>query len=107
MENSDELYCEHIRDAIEKIESYVRDVSFTAFEKNLLVQDGVIREFEIIGEAAKHLSDEFQEQHQNIPWRQVMSMRDRLVHEYFNVDTELVWKTIQSDLPALKHAVHS
>ena len=104
---NDRLYCDHIRDAILKIESYVRGISFAEFEKNFLVQDGAIREFEIIGEAAKHLSLEFCASHPEIPWKQVMSMRDRLVHEYFNVDTELVWTTIHGDLLALKQAVSS
>lgn len=104
MEN-DELYCGHIRDAIGKIESYVLGLTFEAFENNLLVQDGTIREFEVIGEAAKHLSDTFKKRHPEIPWREVTDMRNKLVHEYFDIDTELVWTTIHSDLPALKGAV--
>ena len=103
----DEFYRGHVNDAIKKIETYVRGLSFTAFEKNLLVQDGVIREFEVIGEAAKHLSDAFKLKHPEIPWREVTDMRNKLVHEYFDVDTELVWTTIAQDLPKLKRAVEN
>ena len=105
--DSDELYCGHIKDAIAKIESYVQGMTFEIFEKNILVQDGTIREFEVIGEAAKHLSDAFKERYSKIPWREVVDMRNKLVHEYFDIDTELVWTTIHSDLAALKRAVDS
>jgi len=102
---NDELYCRHIRDAISKIESYVQGMTFETFNKNFLVQDGTIREFEVIGEAAKHLSDAFKERCKEIPWREVVDMRNKLVHEYFDVDTELVWGTIHNDLLLLKRAV--
>ncbi len=101
----DNLYCAHIRDAISKIETYVHGVAFEAFDKNFLLQDGAVREFEVIGEAARHLSEAFKARHTDIPWRQVIDMRNKLVHEYFNVDTELVWATIERDLPMLKNAV--
>ena len=104
MEN-DELYRSHIRDAIMKIESYIRGMTFESFDKNMLVQDGVVREFEVIGEAAKYLSETFKAGHAEIPWRQVIDMRNKLVHEYFTVDTELVWTTIRNDLPVLKQAM--
>lgn len=102
---SDDLYREHIREAIAKIEHYTKGLSLEEFGKSSLLQDGVVREFEIIGEAAKHLSLEFRRVRNEISWRQVMSMRDRLIHEYFDVDVELVWKTLRNDLPALKRAV--
>lgn len=85
----------------------MRGLSFAAFEKNLLVQDGVIREFEVIGGAAKHLSDAFKLKHLEILWREVTDMRNKLVHEYFDVDAELVWTTIAQDLPKLKRAVEN
>ncbi len=101
----DELYRSHIGDAIGKIETYVRGLSFVAFEKDFLVQDAVIREFEVIGEAAKYLSDAFKIKHPGIQWREVTDMRNKLVHEYFDVDSELVWTAIEEDLPKLKRAV--
>lgn len=101
----DELYRDHIKEAIEQIREYISGLTFFAFAESLIVQDAVIRQFEIIGEASKHLSNEFKEKHKEIPWKQVASMRDRLVHEYFTVDVELVWETIGKDLPALLSVV--
>jgi uncharacterized protein with HEPN domain len=62
----------------------------------------VVRQLEIIGEAAKNLSGEFKLKHGHIPWRQIGGMRDRLTHEYFGVDLKVVWSTIADDLPVLK-----
>lgn len=72
------------------------------FDKNKLVQDGVIRQITIIGEATKLLSNELRDKHSQIPWRQIARMRDTLIHRYFGVDLEQVWLTVQNDLPVLK-----
>lgn len=67
-------------------------------------QDGIIRELEIIGEAAKKLSNDFKENNASIPWRKVIGMRDKLIliHDYFEVDAAAVWKTVKEDIPAFK-----
>lgn len=101
----DELYVAHILDAIAAIERYLDGVSYDAFLDSRLLQDGVIRELEIIGEASKQLADAFRERFLHIPWADITGMRDKLIHEYFGVDLELVWKTVKDDLPVLKDAL--
>ena len=98
----DEVYLRHIRDAIAAIEEYASGVAFDAFSRNRLLQDGVIRELEIIGEAAKNVSAEFREANSDVPWRDIAGMRDKLIHEYFGVDMEAVWNTVVQDIPELK-----
>ncbi|OKY77557.1 MAG: HEPN domain containing protein [Candidatus Methanohalarchaeum thermophilum] len=73
--------------------------------KNELVQDAVIRQLEIIGEASKKLSDDFRSKDEEIEWRDIAGMRDKLIHGYFGVDLEIVWETINNELPKLKKEV--
>lgn len=102
---SDNLYLEHILEAIGKIDRYTAGLDFQKFDKNELVQDGVVRELEIIGEAAKHISEKFRTYHPAILWTDISGMRNKLIHEYFGVDAEIVWKTVTEDLPKLKSAL--
>lgn len=95
-------FVEHILEAIEKIESYLENVDFEKFSTNNMLFDAVVREIEIIGEAANNISDDFQKQCPAIPWHKVISMRNLLIHEYFGVDKKLVWDTCQENLPELK-----
>lgn len=69
---------------------------------NHLVQDGVIRQLEIIGEAVKSLSDKLRNQHHNVPWQDMAGMRDVLIHHYFGVDLDEIWLTVKKDIPELK-----
>jgi len=71
----------------------------------MLIVDGVIREIEIIGEAAKRLSDSLKGKYPDIPWKDVCGMRDRLIHDYFGVDLDDVWRTAQEDLGDLKNVL--
>src|SRR3989344_5495205 len=98
MEKDNNIYIKHILDAIADIEKYISGKSFAEFQENTLIQDGVIRKIEIIGEAAKQMSDKFKKEHQEIPWRQVVGLRNKLIHEYFGVDLEAIWLAAQKDL---------
>lgn len=95
---------EHIRQAIDRVELYANDGE-EAFMSDIKTQDAVIRSFEIIGEAAKGLSQELKDQHAHIPWKQITGMRDFLIHVYFGVNLERVWQTTQNDLTDLRTAV--
>jgi uncharacterized protein with HEPN domain len=100
--NNDETYIKHIAEAIEKIEGYMVGLTFEQFSKDTKTVDAVIRNFEIIGEAANNISQEFQNTHSEIPWNRIISMRNRLIHEYFGVNEEIVWDTCKEKLPVLK-----
>lgn len=99
------MYVEHILESIAAIEEYLRGMTRPVFLKRPLVQDGVIRRLEVIGEAARHLSDALLHATSQIEWRAVKAMRNFLIHEYFNVDLGLVWKVVQSDLPVVKRVL--
>jgi len=68
-----------------------------------MVQDAVVRELEIIGEASRSLSDNFKKQHEYIPWDAIIGMRNRIAHEYINIDLDVIWEVIKEDLPVLKN----
>lgn len=100
-------YLGHIVEAIERIDRYVAEVDEVAFLSSELVQDAVIRNLEIIGEAANNIlrvAPDFASQHDEIPWQVMYAMRNRLSHGYHQVDMEMVWKTVERDLSAL-HAL--
>ncbi len=96
------VYLTHILEAIEKIEKYTRNISFPKFLKDSEKQDAVVRNLEIIGEAASKIPYKLRSQYPNIEWRDVIDMRNRLIHEYFGVDLEIVWDVIKRELPFLK-----
>ncbi len=103
---NDILYVRHILDAIRKIESYV-SVGYDEFMDKYHWQDAVIRELEIIGEAAKNLSPEFRDSRPDIPWRRICGMRDVLIHNYMGVDLDAVWEVTQKRIPELKRDMES
>ncbi len=102
LEKSDTLYVLHILEAIDKVEGYLGDVTYDDFFKNNLLIDGVARELGIIGEAANNLSIPFREKYPEIPYAPMIAMRNYLIHEYFGVDNETVWRTCKESLPELK-----
>ncbi len=100
---------ERLLDILEAIERIGRQVTRgrPAFDEDELVQTAVIRWIEIIGEAARAVSPEFREAHPEIPWRQVVAMRNILVHGYFEVDVDAVWSAIEHDAPKLETQIRA
>ncbi|MFP3880474.1 MAG: DUF86 domain-containing protein [Dehalococcoidia bacterium] len=105
MRKDDSVYLRHVLDAIYRIEEYTRDITYENFLSSHLRQDAAIRQIEVIGEAVKKLSPELKDRHPEIPWRDVVGMRDKLVHDYFGVDLDAVWNTARKDIPQLKEEI--
>jgi uncharacterized protein with HEPN domain len=94
MIKDDLAYIEHILDSIRKINGYSYDMSLKEFKTNEMVQDAIIRNIEIIGEASRKISQDTKQTYYNIPWKEIAGMRDKLIHDYLGVDVSVVWKTI-------------
>lgn len=92
------LLLDDMLESAKKIASYTRGMSFEQFIENDLVVDAVIRNFEIIGEAASRMPELFKENHAHIPWVRLKGFRNRLVHEYFGIDFGIVWDIIEFEL---------
>ena len=100
----DEVYLKHIRDATVQINSYTAEGE-ESFFKEKIIQDAVIRNLEIIGEAVKNLSPDIRKRKPNVPWSRIAGMRDVLIHEYFGVDLKTVWDVVENRLPDLLRQV--
>jgi len=98
-------YLQDIIDHADKAMQFVQGVSFDDFGDNEEKIFAVVKTLEIIGEATRHLPKSMRDRYRAIPWKQVTGMRDRLSHEYFKVDLEVVWRTVHEDLPPLRDTV--
>ena len=105
MKRNDRVYLAHILDAITQIESYTAGLVYAEFVQKRLVQDGVIRQLEIIGEASGNLSPDFREKYPDLPWSQIIGLRNRLIHAYFDINLGIVWDIVQTNIPPLKQNV--
>jgi uncharacterized protein with HEPN domain len=106
MKNKIDLtYLGDILDAIKWIEGYLRGVDKEDFLENHMMQDAVMHQIEIIGEASNNVSDEFQEKHPELPWTFMRAIRNKIVHDYREVNLNVIWDTAKNDLPPLKKQV--
>lgn len=101
MIRDDSVYLAHILDAMLQITEYTNGLDYETFRSTRMVHDAVIRQFEIIGEASKNLSEECRSRYQSIPWKDLAGFRDKLIHQYFGVDLTLVWRSVIDDVPVL------
>ena len=106
-ERDDSVYLRHILEAIALIAEYLADTDYEKFSSTRMLQDAVIRQFEIIGEATKNLSPEVRKLAPAIPWKSMAGMRDKLIHQYFGVDIKAVWITARNDLPIVSTTIES
>lgn len=98
-------FLKHILECADSVEERTKNISQDEFEKNDLIQDGVIRRIEIIGEAIRHIPDNFREKYKEVPWIDIMDTRNKLIHDYFGVDLKLVWQMAKKDVPRLKNQI--
>ena len=94
------IYLRHIRDALLAVSEYTKD-GRVSFLQSKMIQDAVLRNLEIVGEAVKGLDADTRNRAPNIPWRRIAGMRDVLIHSYFGVDLEIVWKVVEVEVPLL------
>lgn len=90
-----------IKEAIDRITSYTSQMEYEDFLQDYKTQDAVIRNIEVLGEASKLLSNEAKEKHLNIPWKDIAGTRDRLIHDYFGVNIDIVWDIAKNEIPFL------
>ena len=105
MKRDDTVYLHHILDAIGLIEEYTKGMSENEFLANSMAHDAVVRQIEIIGEAARNISDAFRDKHSKLPWGEMTGIRNKIIHEYFNINYTIVWDTVRDDLPSLKKSM--
>lgn len=105
-ERSAELLLEDIRESCDHILEYTHEMSYEEFKKNYLVVDAVSRNFTIIGEAAGRIPPEFRDTHAEIDWDRIRGFRNRIVHNYFGIDYQIVWMIIKNNIPGLRDAIN-
>lgn len=104
-ERSAELLLEDMLESCERIIEYTQGLSFDEFKKNYLVVDAVVRNFTIIGEAAGRIPDEYKIKHDQIEWDRIRGFRNRIVHDYFGIDYQIVWIIIENNIPELRDLI--
>lgn len=104
---SDEVFIRHMIDAIDEVESILRNLSYIDLTNDPIRMHASMRLFEILGEAAGKLSTDFRSLHPDIPFADIIGMRNKLIHHYFEVDLEILWKTYKEDLQPLKIALEA
>lgn len=100
-----ELLLQDILESAHKIIEYTQNLTFEQFVNDSKTIDAVIRNFEIIGEAARRLPKEYKDEHLEINWLRIKGFRNRIVHDYFGVDYKIVWKIIETDVPQLIESI--
>jgi len=98
---SDIDYLFDIRESIGRIRSFVKKTTYRKYQDDVMVQDAIIRNMEIIGEASKNITDDFKKKQLQIPWKNLAGVRDKLIHDYFGVDLEIIWDIAKKELPIL------
>ncbi len=99
------LYLQDIEESINKIQSFIEGMGYDDFYYDEKTKAAVIRMLEIIGEAVKNIPNEIRIKYDNVPWKPIARMRDKLIHAYFGVSYKIVWETIQNDLPRLSQTI--
>jgi uncharacterized protein with HEPN domain len=97
-----QLFVEDILESIELIQTYIERLAFDDFKQDRKTIDAVVRNFEIIGEASKFIPDDVKNKYQNVDWKGIVGLRNRIAHEYFDISLSIVWYIVTKELPSLK-----
>ena len=100
-----DLLLNDMLESIDRVDQYTQGMSFDAFSNDQKSIDAVVRNLEIIGEAANRLPDDFKERHSSVEWYKVVGLRNRIIHEYFGIDLQIIWQIVHADLPALRQTL--
>jgi uncharacterized protein with HEPN domain len=101
------IYIEHIVSSITKIKEYTEGINEASFLANSLIQDAVIRNLEIIGEATKKVTEDFRKKYPEVEWKKIAGMRDKLIHDYIGVDLWAVWAVVEKSIPTLSSQIET
>jgi uncharacterized protein with HEPN domain len=104
-DKDNEVYLLHILDSIKKIDQYIKGYDYDKFVRDTKVQDAVVRQLEIIGEATKSVSKPFRDKFSNVEWKDMAGMRNKLIHNYLDVKLSIVWNTVKEYIPNLKRKI--
>ncbi len=99
------IFIEHILENINKIESFSKNITREILSKDKLRQYAIVRAIEIIGEAIKNLPSSFKKRYPQVPWKNIVGTRDKLIHHYFGVDLNIIWEIIEKEIPKLKKEI--
>ena len=105
LKRGDKEFLLDIIEAIKRIELYTKELSYPVFLEKMETQDAVVRNFEVIGEAVKNISKTLKAKYNNIQWKEIAGMRDKVIHFYFGVNWDIVWKVAKASLPQLKKKI--
>ena len=101
----DKVYLQHILDEIEFIQKIVANLTYESFIESEVYTRAFSRSIEIIGEAVKNLSQSFRDENSDIDWKKISGMRDKVIHQYFSVDYDLIWDAVKNKFPAIKQRI--
>lgn len=100
-------YLDDILDAVEKIERFTANMNYKEFIEDEKTVDAVLRNFEVIGEAAKNVPESVREEYSEVPWSEMAGMRDKLIHGYASIELEIVWMTVEEEIPMLEPQIEN
>jgi uncharacterized protein with HEPN domain len=99
--SDDHVYLMHIQDSLREVQTFIQGESYESFLEKRMVQNAVMRSFEVVGEAARRISPELRKAHPEMPWRLMSDFRNKLIHDYFGLDLEVIWRSATEDTSLL------